>query len=111
MIIARRLLKLRESGKESPVAVDIHAPERLSDTEWRCSYTINWPHEKAERWGTGVDAVQALQIAMTMIGAELYASDHHREGRLFWERPGNGYGFPVGNNIRDLLVGDDKKYL
>jgi hypothetical protein len=27
-----------------------------------------------------------------------------------WLEPGRGYGFPVPNNIRDLLVGDDKKF-
>lgn len=111
MIITQRLLTLRDGGTDIPVAVDIHAPVRLSDTEWRCNYAIGWPDDKAERWSSGVDAVQALQLAMMMIGAELYASDHHRDGRLFWDRPGNGYGFPVGNNIRDLLVGDDRKYL
>jgi hypothetical protein len=30
---------------------------------------------------------------------------------LVWEAPGQGYGFPVPNNIRDLLVGEDKKFL
>ena len=28
-----------------------------------------------------------------------------------WLEPGRGYGFPVPDNIRDLLVGDDKRFL
>lgn len=111
MIIAQRFLTLHQGRRDIPVAIDIHAPERLSETEWRCNYAIGWPDERAERWGTGVDGVQAFQIALMMIGAELYASDHHHEGRLFWDKPGNGYGFPVANNIRDLLEGDDRRYL
>ena len=111
MIIARRLLTLREENKEIPVAIEIRAPERCSNIEWRCYFTIDWPGERAERWGTGIDAVQSLLFAMQMIGAELYASESHKQGRLFWETPGTGYGFPVTRNIRDLLVGDDKKFL
>jgi len=45
-----------------------------------------------------------------MIGAELHPSDYHTQGKLRWERPGDGYGFPVPNNIRHLLVGEDKKF-
>ena len=58
----------------------------------------------------GVDAIQALELALRMIGAFIYSSDHHASGNLVWEAPGKGYGFPVANSIRDLLVGDDKKY-
>jgi len=57
----------------------------------------------------GIDSVQALELALRMIGAIIYASDHHASGNLMWEAPGQGYGFPVPNNIRDLLVGEDKK--
>ena len=56
----------------------------------------------------GVDAVQALELALKMIGAFVYATDHHASGNLMWLEPGRGYGFPVTNNIRDLLIGDDK---
>ncbi len=65
----------------------------------------------AQRWGTGSDAVQALLIALQMIGSEIYASAHHAAGRLVWLEPGHGYGFPVSNNVRDLLIGDDKTFL
>jgi hypothetical protein len=55
--------------------------------------------------------VQALLIAMQMIGAEIYASNYHDSGKLRWLVADRGYGFPVTNNIRDLLVGDDKAFL
>ena len=59
----------------------------------------------------GVDAVQALELALRMIGAFIYGSDHHESGNLIWGAPGQGYGFPVPNTIRDLLIGEDKKFL
>lgn len=111
MIIATRTLRLRTKTGAVAIVIDIHAPHQISDTEWRCKFEIAWPDHKAERWGTGIDSVQALLFALQMIGTELYASKFHDDGQLIWESLGTGYGFPVPNNIRDLLVGDDRKYL
>jgi hypothetical protein len=107
MIIATRVLFLHDGNRESEIPIRIHAPERAK-VDWICRFEIEWPEGKAERWGAGVDAVQALLIALQMIGAEIYASRHHESGRLIWLERARGYGFPVTNNIRDLLEGDDK---
>jgi hypothetical protein len=63
------------------------------------------------RAAIGIDAIQAFELALRMIGTNLYTSDLHRSGRLMWLQPGQGYGFPVPNTLRDLLVGEDKLYL
>lgn len=55
--------------------------------------------------------MQALEIALRLIGAQLYASTYHQEGTLVFGKPGAGYGFPVPVNMRDLLVGDDAEFL
>ena len=110
MIIATRHLVLREKQRDVDIPVRIHAPEK-AEVDWICRFEIGWPEGKAERWGTGVDAVQALLFAMQMIGAEVYASAQHRSGRLAWLEAGRGYGFPVPRTIVDLLVGDDKRFL
>ena len=59
----------------------------------------------------GFDSVQALFIALGMIGAEIYTSNYHKAGQLFWDKPGSGYGFPVAPTLRDLLIGDDTKFV
>lgn len=110
MIIATRLLILRDGGATREIPVHIHAPEK-AETDWICRFEIGWPGKKAERRGAGVDAVQALLSALQMIGAELNTSDQHKSGALAWLSPGHGYGFPVPQSIRDLLVGDDSKFL
>jgi hypothetical protein len=107
MVIAERRLKVTNGEGASDVTVRLHAPE-AARTDWVCRYEIGWPEGPIERYGMGIDAVQALLIALQMIGAELYTSDHHNAGRLQWLAPGGGYGFPVANVIRDLLVGDDR---
>lgn len=110
MIIATRSLILRTENRDVEIPVNIHAPERAK-VDWICRFEIQWPERRAERWGVGSDAVQALLIALQMIGAEIYASRHHELGRLAWLAPGRGYGFPVTQTMRDLLTGDDKKFL
>jgi hypothetical protein len=109
MIIATRTILLREKKRDVEIPVRIHAPER-SDGHWICRFEIGWPEGNAQRWGAGEDAVQALVIALQMIGAEIYTSPHHEARRLSWLGRDHGYGFPVANIIRDLLVGDDKKF-
>jgi len=110
MMIARRMLTLREGGGIRHFPIVIHAPEE-SGGDWICRFSIEWPNGKAERWGAGVDAVQALLSAQQMIGAEIYTSRYHKAGSLQWLQPGRGYGFPVPHAIRDLLIGDDKNFL
>jgi hypothetical protein len=44
-----------------------------------------------------------------MVGTEIYCSEEHRSGNLSWDDDWSG--FPVPGNIRDLLAGDDKRYL
>jgi hypothetical protein len=110
MIIATRLLSLKSDDGEVDIPIHIHAPERAR-VDWKCRFEIGWPDGNVERWGTGVDAVQALLIALQMIGVEIYTSQYHESGRLRWLTAGGGYGFPVSANARDLLSGDDRKFL
>ena len=109
MIIATRSLVLHSANRDIEIPISVYAPERVN-VDWICRFEIKWPEGKAERWGAGVDAVQALVLAMEMIGAEINTSRHHESGHLKWLETGRGYGFPVPNGIRDLLVGDDKKF-
>ena len=55
--------------------------------------------------------MQALLHALQMIGVITYTSAHHKSGKLMWYEAGTGYGFPVTTNCRDLLIGDDVRFL
>ena len=52
--------------------------------------------------------VQAINLAMSMVGADLYGSPYHEAGTLMFEGPGTGYGFPVAPDYRENLIGDDR---
>ena len=58
----------------------------------------------------GIDSVQAVLLAFQMIGADIYTSTYHKSGRLVFGAPGLGYGFPVTESLRHMLVGNDRKY-
>ncbi|MEH3062148.1 MAG: hypothetical protein PGN33_05005 [Methylobacterium radiotolerans] len=49
-------------------------------------------------------------MAMQKIGLDLHVSAAHKAGVLTWESPGDGYGFPISKNGRDLLIGADKTF-
>jgi hypothetical protein len=108
MIIAHRQLLIVEKGKKTPVSIQLEAPRETESNHWVCNYDIGWPEGTRRFAGHGKDSVQAIVVAMQMIGAELYASAYHKNQSLRAEDQKGGYGFPIANNCRDLLVGDDK---
>jgi hypothetical protein len=110
MIIATRVLTLRRPKGDIKISIRIFAPVP-EEIDWSCRLEIDWPDGTRRLDVGGVDAVQAIELAMKAIGSQIYTSDHHESGNLVWLEPGRGYGFPVPNGIRDLLVGDDKTFL
>jgi hypothetical protein len=109
MVVATRMLTLKTESGEIGVPIRVFAPEK-EDSGWSCRYQIDWPEGTEDMKAAGADSMQALIIAMKMIGADLYSSSYHRSGKLRFEAQGSGYGFPVVTSIRDLLEGDDATY-
>jgi hypothetical protein len=108
MMIASRILTLKEGDRDIAITVGIFAPKHDGDA-WSCTYEIDWPEGQQSMTAWGFDSVQALVVALQMIGADVYSSSYHKSGRLMLEAPGKGYGFPVVSSLRDLLEGDDAK--
>jgi hypothetical protein len=110
MVMATRTLTLRDGDGDTKVEVRIFSPQPEKPSGWSCRYEIDWPHGQKAMEAGGADSIQALIIALCMVGAEIYTSSYHKSGNLFYEAPGRGYGFPVSNTLRDLLIGDDAVY-
>jgi hypothetical protein len=107
VIIAQRSLTINDPSGDKEVQVRLFRPED-DHGMWICRYEIDWPGQKRSYFAGGVDAVQASILALQMIGAELYMSEYHETGSLSWFERYRGYGFPVGGQLRDLLIGDDR---
>lgn len=73
------------------------APGASEDDLVLCPYQILGIGDEKVRSAGGVDEVQALQLAMGMIGSELYFKlNRHCGGKLRWEGGRDGdLGFPV----------------
>jgi len=103
------MLKIDSKGQQTDVPVKIHLPVDMGD-HWQCEYEIGWP-ENARNWKvSGIDSVQSLLIALQTIGVEIYISEAHKSGSLMWLAPGDGYGFPLSAEHRDLYEGSDRSF-
>ena|SRR5437867_3877761 len=72
LVIAERQLDGVDDGKPCRVVVRFGKPfQHPDDDSWCCPYSIRT--EKSERvfFGAGVDSLQALRIAISMVSAEL----------------------------------------
>jgi hypothetical protein len=69
--IAERKLKATSDGKSSDVFVRFGRPEPYPKGDWACAYQIAGIGDEKVRWIVGIDAVQALQLAMFQADASL----------------------------------------
>jgi hypothetical protein len=107
MEIATRTLTWTTPAGDQLIPIGILAPVEAGPA-WECEYAIEWPHELAKGNASGIDSIQALQLALQKIGIEIYTSEYHRAGQLVWMEPGDGYGFPLSHTMRDLCQGADR---
>jgi hypothetical protein len=71
---------------------------------WRCSYQVLGLGHQKWRMAVGVDAVQALLLALSNISSTLYASEAYRSGQLEWLEGMNGdLGLPRAAVLEDWL--------
>ena len=108
--IAVRHYSLVEKGQRSDVTARIFKPERDPDgPNYRCRFQIEWPSDVKQFHAYGVDAIQALILALNLMGAYINTSQAVKKGKLVWLEPGGGFGLPVPRGIEDILQGDDRQ--
>ena len=101
--IAMRSLTLAgETPREVTVGIKRPVPD---NGPYKCEYQIVGIGSGKVRYAVGVDSMQALVLALKIIGADLYSSEAAKEGRLSWFGSPN-LGFPVPDVIADLVPKD-----
>jgi hypothetical protein len=110
MLIAMRELTVRSGKQDLRFPIRLFAPEQKAAQEWTCAFEIDWPDRKMSMTATGIDAMQALVLALQLLGSVVYSSAYHQAGALRWEKQGDGYGLPIAATLRDLLQGHDAKF-
>jgi len=97
-VIATRVL---ESGDET-VRVSIGMPRPFeTGTAYFCPFEIVGPITNKRMRAGGFDAVQALSLALQMIGAVLLFTPERKAGKLTWLGRMD-LGFPLSSVMEDL---------
>jgi uncharacterized protein DUF6968 len=86
-VIAERQLEGREDGKACNVIVRIGKPFHDEDNQgsWYCPYSIGVGSTQRLFYGAGIDSVQALRIAISMVETELTSTFRHLDLRWMGE--------------------------
>ncbi|HXX19849.1 MAG TPA: hypothetical protein VEJ46_10630 [Candidatus Acidoferrum sp.] len=96
VIATRELDVISDRGEAQKVQVMMGRPRQLPDhTDYYCPYEIKGGGFRKVMYACGVDAFQALQLAMGTIGVELDVLNKQFGGKLRWEcDAAGGLGFP-----------------
>ena len=86
VIVERELDYFGPSGKDTGIA-QVFTP-LPDDRSWSCAYQLQWPGFTYNSRAFGVDAWQALQLAMYIVPTQIFATDDFKGGRIgvFGER-------------------------
>jgi hypothetical protein len=91
-VMAERVLQAMKEGKAHVATVRIGKPVKSADArDYRCPYQVAGIGDDVIRSASGEDSMQALELAIKMIGAELHF--RYKEFTFTWLGQSN-FGFP-----------------
>lgn len=96
-VIATRTIRNKDSGEAWLVKIGL--PQRFTDsTDFYCPVQITPISQEDGKvlYSAGIDSVQALQLAMKLLGGMLLRLNEKSGGKLRWEGDEEGdLGFPL----------------
>lgn len=110
IVIAERQLEI-ESDRRAIVRVLMGLPQQFGTAEagyYVCPVQIIGLGDETVRGARGVDAFQAIQLGMQLIGIELYVKlNPQRDGKLRWNGESD-LSFPLPESVADFGPPDDR---
>jgi len=95
VIATRTIDVLSADGQPAgTMTVSLGRPTQEPTGEWLCAYQITGDGSNRSFGALGLDAVQAIDLAMHLIGARLADTAEAKEGRLRWSGESK-LGFPL----------------
>ena len=64
------------------VIARFYTPVLAPGGAYQCRWRIEWPGREQERFACGIDGVQALMLAMTVVHAKLMEAEEYQSGAL-----------------------------
>jgi hypothetical protein len=100
VIAERELVSMAEPGAGHLVKIRIGLPQQFPDSsDYYVPYRIEGIGTQKVRYAGGIDAIQALELVMILIGADLFALNQECGGCLRWVGGASGnLGFPDPEN-------------
>jgi len=94
-VVATRTLVLARDGDAAVAVTVLLGKPQAEGGDYYCPYQIKGAGDEKVRCAYGVDAFQALQLALSILGVELEVLNKELGGRLRWEcGDKNDFGFP-----------------
>ena len=81
--VAERWLELRTETRVIKVIASLARPREVGPEEWTCELTVRFGDAVQSMTIHGVDSLQALQLAMVTLDAELQHGASKHGGKLF----------------------------
>jgi hypothetical protein len=87
-VLVQRALDYRGPGGGSAL-IEVYQPAPTpGHDDWRCEFRLSWPSYEKFGHAIGIDAWQALELAMKVVPSYIYASADFKGGRIgIWGEP------------------------
>lgn len=81
-VIVQRVLDYRGDGG-GVALVEVYQPTPTpGHDDWRCEFRLSWPNYEKLGYAIGIDAWQALQLAMRVVPSYVYSTSDFKAGRI-----------------------------
>ena len=93
----------KANGEKVEIRIGVPIQEVGGNGDWMCSYQIEGIGDGRSRVSMGVDAIQALSLAMIYVSTSLYYSKEYEEGKITWYGGMSigDLGLPLSEEVRE----------
>jgi hypothetical protein len=107
-IVAERAYIARGKGWEILITARIGLPRLGADGRYECGAELEEPDRTTLRYMNGADAIEALQLAIIILGVDLKHINEQLGGSLQWSGAESGLGLPSypDFSLKSVLGGD-----
>lgn len=74
------------------IQVKIYKPISLTESEWKCSYSIQNIGNDKQFSIIGIDSIQAIILAMHQIKTKLEVYNQEHQNQIVWNSKSNDFG-------------------
>jgi hypothetical protein len=91
-VIAERLMSfVRNTGEREAATLRVGLPYKVGEGEWICPYELRTDSTRRAFGAHGIDALQALELAMKILGTEVEHWERSQHGKFhFLDEEGAG---------------------